>query len=488
MLPPYVFAYAETLRAEPAVLELARLATHAGTPLWVTGGTLRDALLTRWPADLDLAVDGDTASLGQALAKAGHGTYVPLDPDTGTVRVALKSTQGIDWIDLVQIRGDSLQTDLALRDFTINAIALPLEALIGDGPDTFIDPTGGRPDLHAQTVRMVSEAVLDDDPLRVLRAYRFAAVLGFELDAATRTACAARAASLSRVAIERIRQEFSKLICAPRPAPVLAMMMEDGLLDVIAPELTACRNVDQNHFHHLNVWEHSLETVEQLSRLVTDPGVLSDTDSLPWLHRPELREALFWAALFHDVGKPVCRTVEGERVRFLGHDKAGAELFDAIGPRLCLPGKLTRRVRGLIRHHLRPLHLMAEHHAGNLTRRAVAHLYRDLKGDVPGLFLLSRADLAATRGPAHQPESGSWLRALQQEVEAIYRDQVAPAEATPPLFTGNDLINGFGVPEGPRVGKLLGSLRRAQIAGEVTSREQAEAWLRDRLAQGHMNA
>ncbi|MDH4228647.1 MAG: HD domain-containing protein [Nitrospirota bacterium] len=496
MLPPYVFAYAETLKAEPAVLALAALARQGGMSLWITGGTLRDILLTRWPADLDVAVAGDAMALGRALAAAGHGSFVPLDATTGTARVALRGTQGIQWIDLVDLRGQTggpagtspaIEADLAARDFTVNAIALPLEALVGSAPDTFIDPTGGRPDLHRRVLRMVSAQGLDDDPLRVLRAYRFAATLGFELEAGTRKAAAARVKGLARVAAERVRHELDRLLAAPRPAPALSMLMEDGVLEVLVPELAACRGVAQNHYHHLDVWEHTLEAVSQLAEMVANPGALmddiGDSDALPWLHQEELRETLRWATLFHDIGKPGCRTEDADGVtHFYGHHIAGAEQFPVIGARLRLPGRLTRRVTRLIRHHLRPLHLLRVHAEGKLTRPTVARLHRDLGDDLPGLFLLARADLAARRGVAKATDADTRLVALHREVEALVRDHIAPAVATP-LLTGHDLMHHFGLPEGRRIGRLLGALRMAQAAGEVNDRGQAEAWLRQKLAE-----
>jgi poly(A) polymerase len=481
MFPPYLFAYAETLRAEPAVGHLDRLAREQGAQLWITGGTLRDVLLTRWPRDLDLAVQGDVEALGRAVARKARGKYVPLDHGTGTARVAVRSTQGIDWLDLVALRAPTIEADLAARDFTVNAIALPLEGVLAGDAD-FIDPTGGRDDLHARRIRMTSEAALTDDPLRILRAYRFEARLGFELEPATRAALVRHASLAARPAGERLHHELSSLLEAPDPAPVLARMMEDGALGAICPELAATLGVAQDGHHHLPVWEHTVETLARLTDLLAPPGPEGPPAAAEWAAAPGNREVLHWAALFHDVGKPPCRTQGEDRIRFHGHDAAGAELFENASVRLRLPGKKARRVARLVRHHLRPLHLLEPFRKGELTLRAVDRLCRDLGDDLPALFLLARADTRASLGPLAAPDADKMLGELFAHVEAVRESRIRPLEGARPLLTGTDLIRRFGQTPGERVGELLEALREARLNGEIADRAGAEAWLKARLA------
>jgi len=481
MLPPYLFAYAETLRAEPAVAALEALAKAQGARLWVTGGTLRDALLTRWPRDLDLAVAGDVDALGKAFARKVRAKFVPLDPATGAVRVAIRSSQGIDWIDLVALRGPAIEDDLGARDFTVNAVAIALDGLLGKADAAYIDPTGGRDDLHAKVIRMTSEKALADDPLRIVRAYRFRAQLGFDIEPETGAALARLSARAAEPAPERIHHELSRLLRAPAPADTLHRMMADGVLGRILPELAATVGVAQNDHHHLAVWEHTVETVRALGEILADPPEALAAEAAAARDDPALREVLCWAALCHDVGKPPCRGEADGKVHFRGHDEAGADLFLTAAKRLRLPGWKGRRAGNLIRHHLRPLHLTEPFRAGTLTVRAVDRLHRALGDDLGALFLLALADSRASLGPARPPDAEGTLLALYAHVAQVREERIRPIEGAPRLLTGRDLMDRLGVPKGPAVGELLEALRDAQIAGEVTTREGAEAWVRARL-------
>ncbi|MBI5136267.1 MAG: HD domain-containing protein [Nitrospirae bacterium] len=481
MFPPYLFAYAETLRAEPAVAALRAIAGRMGARLWLTGGTLRDVLLTRWPKDLDLAVDGDTTELGQRLEAAGHGRCVPLDPDTGTVRLALRGSQGIDWIDMVTLRAATIEGDLAARDFSVNAIALPLDDAFDTATAAFVDPTGGRADLHARVLRLAGPTALADDPARIARGYRLAAQLGFSLDPETRSALRAHAALVARPAVERIARELDELLAAPDPSTALADMMADGVLPVLLPELAAGVGATQNGYHHLDVWGHTLQTVAELARLLRDPLARpEDTELDACLRDDETRRVLAWAALLHDVGKPATRHEEHGRVRFIGHEREGARLTEAVTRRLRLSGRRARRVARLVAHHLRPMLLMAQG-TDTVTVRAIDRLCRDLEEDLEGLFLLALADTRAARGPDRPADAEQRLLALWNHVRTVRHRHIRPVDDGPPFLTGDDLVRRFGVPQGPLVGELLRALRDARLAGEITTRQDVKHWLRARL-------
>ena len=483
MFPPYLFAYIETLRAEPAIGTLRKLAKEQGADLWLTGGSLRDALLTRWPKDLDLAVKGNVEKLAKSLARKVRGAYVPLDPSTGTARVAINSTQGINWIDLVALRAPTIAEDLAARDFTINAIGLAFEEAMETASGDFIDPTGGRDDLHGQRIRMTSANAFAEDPLRMVRAYRFAAQLGFTMTPETSKEIVRQAENVTRPAAERVAQEMSSLFASPAPSGAVAQMMADGVLDRLMPELGAMRGVTQNDYHHLDVWDHTVEAMRQMEQVIAAPPHAVGDRATRFVNDEKNREMLYWSALFHDVGKPPCRTEEAGRVRFIGHDQTGREMALAAMERLRLPGKICRRVGRLVRNHLRPLGLAPVCAEGKLSGRAVDHLHRDLKDDLPALFLLAMADCKASRGPARPDGDDHDIARLFAHVEAYREAHITPVDTMPPLLTGDDLVARFGLKPGPQVGKLLAGLRAARIAGKVTDLPGAEEWVRDWLSQ-----
>jgi poly(A) polymerase len=228
--------------------------------VFLVGGTVRELILGGRTPDLDLAVSRQTLDLAQELARALGGTYVLLDETERTARVVA----GAATLDLAEFRGASLEADLRGRDFTINAMALDLAALLAGEPVDLIDPCGGWADLAAGQVRMVAAANLASDPLRLLRAYRFAATHGFTVTAETATAIRDLAPALARVAGERVHYELMQLLAAPRAAPGLRDLDRVGLLSHIFPELLDLKGVAQDGYHHLDVFEHSLETVAQL--------------------------------------------------------------------------------------------------------------------------------------------------------------------------------------------------------------------------------
>ncbi len=487
MFPPYLFAYAETLGTEPALIALRKCADAAGARLWLTGGSLRDALLTRWPKDVDLAVEGDPIALGKAVADATAGTdhavsFVLLDDATRTVRLVTKSRQQIDWIDMAALRADTIEGDLCLRDFTVNAIALRWDATFDDASGAFIDPTGGRDHLHQGRLCPTGPTALTDDPLRILRAYRIAAKLGFSLDDTTRQALARHAELVRQPAGERIREELEQLFTTPDPASALRQMQEDGMIRELFPRLEAGVGMSQNDYHHLDVWQHTVQVVAELTTLLGDfegwPGGVAPG----WLNSaPHHRTALFWAALLHDLGKPACRGEQDGRIHFRGHETVGAEQFAEIVQQLRLPRRVSTLVERLIRCHLRPMLLCGEAQKKAISTRATDRLYAAMDGDIRPLFLLALADLRASGGVARGDDDEARLLALYEQLCATHERHIAPVDGQPPLLTGADLMNHCGVPQGPQVGTLLKALREVCIEGQIDTRQQAIEWVRGQL-------
>jgi len=464
------------------VKKLLFLATKC--PLWVTGGAVRDRLLDREVKDLDLTVPSRAHELASFLAKDFKAKFIPLDEEEGVYRLALP--EGI-FLDFSEFRKGScrIEEDLLFRDFTINAMAVNFKEFWAP-PSSWclIDPTGGRKDLTRRLVRAISANNLSDDPLRLLRAYRFMAELDFAVEKETRSWIKALAHKIKEVAAERVGTEL-KLLFSYQAGPAISLMAEDELLWVLFPELKAAKGVPQPSFHHLDVWGHMLLSLEMADLVLSDPYRYfgspegSDPFRSELLHQ-ETHLVVRLASLFHDVGKPHTFAVR-HRITFYEHDRVGAEIFEKIGERWRFSKRFTRRVALLIRHHMRPFHLLGEFRRGRLTKRALRRLLKDVP-DYVSLFLVAMADSLASAGPDKEEGLETALAALFWEVHR-FQEETFRVQEKKRLISGHDLIEIFGLEPGPIFRELLEAVEEAQIEGEITTREEALDFLAHLIAK-----
>lgn len=454
----------------------------AGTRAWLVGGAVRDRLLGRQTGlslDLDLAVADDVETAARTLARAARAAVFPLSEDFGAWRVVARDHA---WqADLAPLMGETIEQDLAQRDFTVNAIAEPLA---GGEP---LDPTGGHADLAARRLRMVSATAFAADPLRVLRLPRFACELGLEPDPATVAAAAEHASGLADVAAERLFAELKRIVASPDPLAGIELTERVGALGVVLPELAALAGVEQSAYHHLDVYHHTLSVLAEAVALERDPvaifGEQHGAAVAALLAEPLADEltrgtALRFGALLHDIAKPQTRAVSDEgRISFWHHDAQGAELSRAILARLHASERLRAHVAALARHHLRLGFLVRER---PLSPRME---YRYLKACEPvevDVTLLSVADRLATRG---RRSDEAIVKHLELSRELIgpalaWREQGPPA----PLVRGDELADALGIQRGPQLGRLLAELEEATYAGEIASRDDAVARARELIA------
>ena len=462
----------DALRAAPAV----RIAADAlaGQSAWLVGGAVRDAALARPVVDADLAVEpGAEERAARAIARAAEGAAFPLSEEFGTWRAAAGRRS---WhVDVTRLRGEGLRADIALRDFTANAVALPLGELDAEP----IDPTGGLGDISRRVLRAVSDTTFADDPLRLLRAARLGASLGFEIDAGTLALARSAADRGGEPAGERRLAELRGLIAGPDPIRALELLDALGATRGVLPELDDLRGVEQNPNHHLDVHGHTIEVLRQTLAVQAD----LDTYAGPSAERVRALlaeplgddftrgDALRLGAVLHDVGKPATRGEHAGYITFIGHDSVGADMVDTAMERLKASRALRRHVAGLTRHHL---HLGFLVHERPLPRRRlyeyVAHC-----GDVaPDVTLLTAADRLSARGSGTlaAPEMIAAHLELVREVlpDALdWHERGAP----PVPVAGDELARELGISEGPGLGELIEELRAAVFAGEVGDREGA---------------
>ena len=455
---------------------LAALAEIVDGGAWLVGGALRDRLLGRATADYDVAVEGDPRRLARALARSANGHPFALSEGFGAWRVVARDR--VWQVDLLPLAGHSIEADLSNRDLTINAIAQPLKG--GD----YVDPFGGVADLGARRLRMVSAQAFVADPLRTLRLARLASELSFAVEPETATAARAGAAAIDRVAPERIFGELRRIVIADRALDGLRLMDTLQVTDVVLPELSALRGVQQSPYHHLDVHEHTRAVFAETIELQQEPqawlgehadavaGLLAE----PLANELTRGQALRFGALFHDVAKPRTRQVTPQgRVTFIGHDALGAEMAAAALARLRASERLSEYVAALTRHHLRLGFLV---HEMPLSRREI---YRYLRACDPvqvEVTLLSVADRLATRGRGSEQAIARHLELAQQLLGEALAWRADPPR---PPIRGDQLARAVGLRPGPEMGRVLKQLEEASFAGEIASRDQAIGLARELL-------
>jgi putative nucleotidyltransferase with HDIG domain len=461
---------AERLRAAPLVAA-ARQGLGEAEGVWVVGGAVRDAALGRDVADLDLAVAGDPRAAARAIAAELGEPAFELSAEFGTWRVLSRSR---GWqIDATAMRGAGIEADLAERDFTIGAVAVPI------GVGEALDPFGGLDDLERGVLRAVGERSFSADPLRLLRAARLAAGLRLEINEETVRLARGSRELAAEPAGERQLTELRQLLGGPDPLRGLALLDELGLTPVVLPELEGLRGVEQGPNHHLDVHGHTLavlghtlEVENDLERFAGDRAAeVAELLAEPLADELSRGTALRFGALFHDIGKPATRSEQNGFVGFRGHDREGAEIIGGICARLRASRHLTRHLQALALHHLRLGFMIPE---APLPARRVHDYLRATEPVGVDVTLLTIADRLSARGagPLARPEMVAAHLDLAREMIAAALDWRRDGPPVP-LLRGDELATELDIEPGPELGELIGELEAAQYAGEVSDRAGA---------------
>ncbi|MBA3299555.1 MAG: HD domain-containing protein [Thermoleophilaceae bacterium] len=447
---------------------------------WIVGGAVRDAILGRplEHVDVDVVVKDDAQAAARAVARAVRGPVFPLSEEFGAWRALDRDRQFS--CDVSPLQGETIDEDLRHRDFTVNAVAVPLE---GGEP---IDPTGGIADLEAGVLRVLGPGAYAADPLRPLRLVRLSTELGLAPDAETERLTRDAAPRLTEPAPERIFGELRRILIAPGAAEGLELAERLGVLPAVLPEIAALRGVEQSRFHHLDVYEHTLEVLRRqielegrLEELFGEAaGPLWELLKEPLADDLTRLQALRLGALFHDVAKPGTRGMRPDgRVTFIGHDSAGEEMAATVFRRLHTSERLRGFVGALARHHLVPGFLVKERPLS--TGAVYAYLKRCEPVEVE-VTVLSCADRLATRGENSEKAIAAHLELARELIEPALAWRAA-GPPKPPL-RGDELMAELAMEPGPELGELLERLEEAAYTGEAATREQALALAR-RLRQ-----
>jgi poly(A) polymerase len=472
---------------------LAETARELDGPFFIAGGTVRDCLLAKDSKDLDITVAAHGFDWAQRLARRLGASFVGLSAEEDVARVVWQEMA----IDFSGFREGSptIDIDLAMRDFTINGLAIEVEATGGREPGlrpqaSIIDPTNGLDDLQTGIIRCTSPAVFMSDPLRLLRAYRFMACLQFSIEQQTLEAIRRQTGLIQLVAAERITAELELIMASGQAAPAIKGMYESGLLGELFPELCAGAGMQQPASHHLDVFEHSLATLGWMEKILQQPGRYfpgHDDEMAGYLSEDKRTIRLHWAALFHDLGKPStsCRREDkGGRITFYNHDRVGGDLFRKIAERLKWGREDAKQIGRFIELHMWPFHLNNVRRRTGLTPRAALRLVKAAGPELPGLFMLAMADTLAGKGDGRPQDMEENIRALHEELSRVFRQSIKPVLEKPRLLTGTDLQELFALKPGPIFRTILDGLEQAQVEDAIRSRADAIVWVRTFIQQG----
>ena len=461
---------------------LTELVSLTSQPLYLVGGSVRDLLIgVQDVKDIDLLMPSGSENVARAFADRIGGSFIVLDEERKITRVVKREAKGTVQFDFTNFEGPDLSTDLARRDFTINAMAVDLRGFLETRAlGGLIDLFGGRDDIRQKLVRVTDPKVLDDDPLRLLRAVRFAATLGFSIEQATSRYIRERAELIARPSAERVRDELFQILSVAGAGRHLLLMESLGLLRMLLPELGPLKDFAPGKHHLYDIFTHSIKTAEYVDSVVeTIPSLSPEHAGLVLSQLDQELEqfvtrkaALRLACLLHDNAKSETYSRDGEGdIHFFGHDAIGADKALIICQRFRLSSDTASMVSRLIRHHMRPLNLSAPR---GPSKRALYRYCRDLKDAVPESIVLSLADAKAT-SEVMPAEGFTDTQEIAGQILDYYYGKFLKTEAKP-FVTGKDLI-ARGMKSGPKFREILDDIKERQAEGTLKDRQEALEYL-----------
>jgi len=436
---------------------------------YIVGGAIRDILCGRPPLDYDVAVVPDPVEFARQVANNTNGHLVEIGkPGQEIIRVVAKETM----IDISKAKGGSIEDDLQARDFSINAMAYDLFS------HQLIDPLGGQPDLARKTIRMVSKGIFNQDPIRLLRAFRMAAVLQFDIESHTKSAIERHAGLIQQSAGERVREELFKMLQSTKSHHYLCQLADTGLLFATLPELAELKQCRQNRFHQFDVLEHTLRAYYHLERLLdssSDQALLT-VKGAPLAYRiaESRRPLLKFSILLHDIGKPTVQTADRDgNIHFYGHERQSAQMAEAICKRLKCSIRDADSICFLVRHHTRPLSLFRALKAQNADPHAITRFFIKCAEHTCELLMCAAADMLAKE--KEQNDRSRAFIIFVNRLLADFETDFKPKKSMPPLITGHDLKNNFGLKPSPLFKKILDRLEEERLSRSDMTRQDAEA-------------
>lgn len=463
ILPPYNFNTEQTMQLplkHPIFKVLSAICQDSGTEAYVIGGYVRDLLLERPSKDIDIVVHGSGIEMAQETARRLGNLHVSVFKNFGTAMLRYKGME-IEFVGARKesyrsdsrkpiIEEGSIEDDQKRRDFTINALAISLNK---ENYGELIDPFHGLQHLQERLIQTPLDPgiTFSDDPLRMMRAIRFASQLYFRIEEKTYEAIKAFSFRLPIISKERIMEEFNKIMLSPEPSRGIRLLEETGLLQIFFPELAALKGVDNvNGIKHKDNFYHTLAVVDSVA-----------------LHSQDLW--LRWAALLHDIGKPLTKKyVQGQGWTFYGHNHVGERMTAKLFNRLKLPqNEKMKYVQKLVNLHMRPIVLSED----IVTDSAVRRLLFDAGDDIDDLMLLAEADITSKNEEKVKRFLANFQIVRKKLKEVEEKDSIRNFQ---PPISGEEIMDIFGIPPCKAIGDIKNAIKEAILDGIIgNNREEA---------------
>ena len=430
---------------------------------YLVGGSIRDFLMGKPFKDRDIAIK-NAEQYAINLAKKLDATFITLDSENKIYRLVLKDKE--NYLDIAELRGDTVETDLYQRDFTINAIAYDLKW------DKYIDVTGGIDDIKNRKIRAVKEQNFIDDPLRILRAFRFISTTGFEPDEKLLVILKKHINLIQKPAKERIHDEVMKLFGGKYTSETLIKMLDIGILELIFPCVKEMKKVPSNSHHHLDLIHHVIETVRQIEIQYenADGEILEHLNKTEFGGYPRINH-LKLAGFLHDIGKYSTWTIEESgRHRFIKHDLKGAKIVIPMLKELKFSNKQIEYLSFMIRHHIYPSNVVV---SPNLDNKVMLRYVRKMEDNVIDNIILAKADRLSAQGKDVTKEMTEENINGLNKLLKFYLDVKPTLKPLPKLLDGNEIMEILNIKQTPLLGKIISELKEAQINGEVNSKDEA---------------
>ena len=451
---------------------LNNLASFFDNEIYVVGGTVRDFLMGKISYDRDLiVVDEDAKSFSQKVAEFFDGVFIPLDEENKIYRIVLKDKK--NFLDITNPIGGNLEEDIMRRDITINAIAVNIKT--GEIP-SFCE--FGIQDIQNKIIREIKEENFTDDPLRILRVYRFYANLGFEISPELLNITKKHASLINKPAKERIEYELMKLFDGEFAAQALLKMDESEILEIFFPFVKELKQVPPNLHHHLDLFNHSIETVNQVQKFyeISPKEVQEHLKKVDFGGFSRLAH-LKLAALMHDIGKFSTWTIEPDtgRHRFIKHEDVGAKLAIPILKKMCFSNKQIDYISYIIKKHMYPTAVVS---APELNDKVMMRYVRKSADNAIDTIIIAKADRVSAQGPEITKELVEENITLLDKLLQFYLNTKETLAPLPKLLDGREVMSILNINPSPMLGKILNELHEAQISGDILTKDDAVRFIK----------